>query len=101
MLSQTNVGYFGFGTAIKDQQSLEPTSYDYNIDPYQLRWKTIDELYGAVITGAIQTYDFKYYYYSAYYTYQNDKIYSSYSYSMDVNQGTSCQGYYEDKINCK
>ncbi len=67
------------------QSAMTPTNYNYDIDPYQLRWKTVDVLYGSVNTGAIQTYDFKYYYYDAYYSYNSDKMYSVYSYSIDFN----------------
>ena len=78
---------------------MTPTNYNYDIDSLQLRWKTVDILQGAVNVGAIQTYDFRYYYYDAYYTYTNDKIYTVSSFSMDQNKGTSCQSYYKDIVN--
>ena len=75
----------------------QPTNYDYMRDPYQLRWKHIDQFYGQVNTEAVTTYNFKYYFYDDYYTYTADRLYQIDSYSVDAQEGVNCYAYQHTK----
>lgn len=78
LLQTTNIGRFGYGVDIKigsNFTKLHPTNYNYMRDPYELRWKHIDEFYQQVDYSAITTYNFKYYFYTNYYTYAADKVF--------------------------
>ena len=44
-------------------------------DPYELRWKHIDEYNQELNYNAITTYNFKYYFYDDYYTYSANKVF--------------------------
>lgn len=75
-LKSVNIGKFGYGVNIKigsDFTKLTPTNYDYRKDPYDVRWKHIDEFTGNVKASAVNTYNFKYYFYTDYYTYEAAK----------------------------
>lgn len=72
LLQTTNIGLFGFGYPIKIGSNFTrftPTNYNYMLDPYEIRFKHIDEVNGDVKNNAIDTYNFRYYFYSNYYTY--------------------------------
>lgn len=86
LLQETNIGQFGYGVDVKIGSNFTkstPTNYNYAQDPYELRWKHIDEFYGQVHNDAIQTYNFKYYFYTSYYTYSANKVFQIDSYSRD------------------
>lgn len=87
LLRQVNIGQFGFGVDIpigSEWSKKTVTNYNYMEDPYELRWKHIDEFYGKVNTAAITTYDFKYTFYTDYYTYKATSLYQIDSYAKDV-----------------
>lgn len=72
LLKEINIGQFGFGVDImigSNHSDFTVTNYNYMQDPYELRWKHIDEHFGQVNAAALQTYDFQYYFYTDYYTY--------------------------------
>lgn len=51
LLKGENIGSFGFGIKLKigsDMAKFTPANYDYVEDPYNLRWKHVDEVYGKV-----------------------------------------------------
>lgn len=100
MLKDTNIGRFGYGVDVKigsNFTSLTPTNYDYRRDPYDLRWKHIDEFYGKVNRGAIDTTNFRYYFYTNYYTYTSDSKFQIDKKSRDFQSGEECYSYIHTK----
>ena len=87
---------FGFGVPIKmgtNENKLTPTNYNYFRDPNELRWKHIDELYGQVNNNAINTYNFKFYFYNTYYMYTSQKPYQIDLFHKSWQDGSSCYSY--------
>lgn len=100
LLRQVNIGLFGYGVNIpigSDWSKQTVTNYNYVRDPYELRWKHIDVSTGKVNSAAITTYDFKYTFYTDYYTYKAASLYQIDSYAEDMQQGTDCYSYIHTK----
>jgi hypothetical protein len=100
LLDQVNIGKFGYGVDVKigsNFTDLKPTNYNYMRDPYELRWKHIDEFTQKLNFQAIPTYNFKYYYYTYYYTYTANEVFQIDAKSKDWQEGTDCYSYIHTK----
>ena len=108
LLSDVNIGRFGFGVDVKLSEytgyysyyysyANRPTNYDYYSDWQELRWKHVDESLGLVNEDAVQTYGYGYYFYYDYYTYteNQNRLYDEYAYSEQ--EQTLCYSYYRQR----
>jgi hypothetical protein len=99
-LAKVNIGKFGYGRDIKigsEFKNLKPTNYNYRSDPYDVRWKHIDEFTGNVNSAAVTTTDFKYYFYDEYYRYTADKKFQIDKETRDFQTGDECYSYIHTK----
>jgi hypothetical protein len=67
------------------------------LDPYEIRFKHIDEVNGDVKTNGIDTYNFRYYFYSNYYTYTAGKTYKLDIFENNYQLGTYCNSYIDTR----